>query len=718
MNSRYHMSSSLRVAFALVATLSFPALMDAQIDRSHAPLPGPAPAVRVADAKHSSLPNGIHLIVVENHKLPVVSVQLRFDHPPVMQGDKAGYQDLIGELLTSGTVRRSKEQIDETVDRLGAQLSGAQDGLFASSLKKNFKELMRLVYEVTTAPSFLPAEFEKAKTRAMSGLKSRADDPDQIASEVGRAITYGKGFPYGEVATEASLGKVTRAQVYAYYQRFFRPESCYMVFVGDITETEAKQMANDLFGDWKGAEIKRTTDENKVETVKDLGKIMMPTFVPQMNGPRQVCFVDRPGSAQSVLKCVFPVELRPNDPMALSAQVMNTILGGGVFNARLMQNLREARGFTYGAYSSLDADRWCGAFSAGCSVRNDVTDSAVTELMYEIERMRDEPVTADELALAKSYMAGSFARSLEDPRTVARFALNTLLFNLPSDFYSTYLKRLDTVSVESVQLAAKRFLKPDNAQILVVGDKEQVANKLAPLSFTRAVVYLDVNGDTFRETFEMPPPNMKAEDVLDAYIKAIGGISAITKLTSLRKEYTADLQGREVTMTELNAKPLKYATTTSMGPMVMQKLVFDGVRGYRTGLEGKKELIDEELEEARQSAYMVPELFYRELDYKTLLSGVVEINGRKCYRISVQKASGASFMEYYDQETDLKVRRVETQPTEEGTFQVTTDYSDYEAVEGVKFPRTIEQNAGMNFLFKAKLIEANKPIDPASFSTE
>lgn len=715
---RKAMNRTMRRSHLLATTILFPVLMDAQIDRTHAPKPAPAPAVRVADSKNSTLPNGMHLIVVENHKLPVISVQFRFDHPPVLQGDKAGYQDLVGELLTSGTVRRTKAQVDETVDRLGAQLSGAADGVFASSLKNNFKELMQLVYEVVTAPSFSPAEFEKAKTRTISGLKSRTDDPDQIAEAVGRAITFGKKFPYGEVATEASMAKVTRAQIYAYYQRFFRPENGYIVFVGDITEAEAKKMANDLFGDWKGAELVTSKNEQGIETVKDLGPIVMPDFVPQQNGPRQICFVDRPGSEQSVLKCVFPVDLKPNDPMALSAQVMNTILGGGVFNARLMQNLREARGFTYGAYSSLDADRWCGAFSAGCSVRNEVTDSAVTEMLFEIERMRDEPVSEADLSLAKNYMAGSFARSLEDPRTIARFALNTLLYDLPKDHYSTYLKRLDTVSVESVQAAAQRFLKPDNAQVLVVGDQKEVANKLAPISYTRAVVFYDTNGDLFREHFEMPPAGMKAQDVLDGYIKALGGVSALTKVRTVRKEYTADMGGRTVTMSESNASPVKYAMSMSVGPMVMQKLVYDGVRGVRTGMEGRKELVDEELEEAKQSAYPFPELFYRELDYRPVLNGIVEVNGRRCYRIAVEKVSGSAFTEYYDVETGLKARRVETQPTEEGTFQVITDFKDYKPVEGVQFPTTIEQNAGTNFVFTAKSIEVNKPIDPAVFTVE
>jgi zinc protease len=701
---------------AMALSFLLPSMMQAQIDRSKAPAPGPAPTVQVGTSKNSTLANGLRVIVVENHKLPIVSVQVRFDHPPVLQGELAGYQDLFSELITVGTARRNKEQIDAAVDRLGAQFVGAADGLFAGSLKKNFPELMQLVYEVIAAPSFPVTEFDKAKTRYASSLKSRVDDPDQIAEVVGRALTFGKGHPYGEVVTEASLAKVKRDHLVAFYERFFRPEAGYIVFVGDITVVEAKALAQDLFGSWAGTGAKPTPDENGIESVKALGKLLYAGNPPVAGEPRTMAFVDRPGSAQSVIKAVFPLDLKPGDPMALSAQVLNTILGGGVFNARLMQNLREARAFTYGAYSSIDADRYCGSFSAGCSVRNEVTDSAVTEMMFEIEEIGNKPVSEAELTLAKNYMAGGFARSLEDPKTIARFALNTQVNELPADYYATYLQRLDTVSIASVQAAAKRLLKPDNTTVLVVGDKAQVANKLAPLSFTRNVVFYDVNGDIYRETAEMPPAGMTAKDVLTNYVKAIGGMEALSKVRSMRKEYTATVQGLSVTLTEQYVQPNKYAMRLGNGPMVLQEVVYDGVRGMKGGAEGTQELLDEELEDARQSAYMFPEMMYQQLDYKALLNGVVEIAGRKCYRVFVQKVNGMSFTEYYDIETGFKTRKTEIQPSEEGNFSVTTDFSDYELTDGVRVPHTIHQNAGMEFHFKAKAVEVNKPIPPTAFS--
>jgi predicted Zn-dependent peptidase len=635
-----------------------------------------------------------------------------------MQGDIAGYQDLVGELLTSGTAKHSKAQLDVLVDGLGARLNGTGDGLYASSLKKNFPQLMDLVAEVVTSASYPSDEFDKAKTRMLSQIGARGDDPDQIAEVVGHALTFGKDFPYGEVSTTASMDKATRDDVYAYYRYFFQPKQGYLVLVGDIDEKEGRVMAETCFGAWKGADVAVTKDARGHDVVKDLGPVIPAGKVPQAAPARNVAFVDRPGSAQSVIRVVFPVDLKPNDPMAMPAQVLNTILGGGVFNARLMQNLREDKGYTYGAYSSLDADRWVGSFSAGCSVRTPVTDSAAMQIMDELERIRTAPVTADEIALAKSNMAGNFARALEDPKTVARFALNTYLNDLPEDYYETYLKRLDTVSVASVQQAAERFLKPDHATILVVGDKEKVGNSLAPLSADGKVTYYDINGDVQHDVVEPVPEGMTAQQVIDAYIAAIGGKDAVAKVKDLKRESTTTIQGMSATMTEWNKAPDQYAMEMKMGTMLLQKLVYDGKHGKASSMQGEKTLEGADLEEARRSAYAFPELHYPDLQETTELTGVVDIDGHKAYRVKVTNADGGGFTEFYDTQTGLKVRRTESQGSGEHVMQAVTDYSDYQPEGGVMFPHKVHQNAGMDITFTTTKIGVNQGIDASVFKVD
>ncbi|MGV9011563.1 MAG: M16 family metallopeptidase [Flavobacteriales bacterium] len=458
--------------------------MNMEPDRTQAPPAGPAPHVHLGGHHSFTMKNGMCVIVVEDRKIPIVSLQVRFDHAPVPQGDKVGYLELMGELLTSGTDGKTKAEIDEEVDSIGAKLMGSTDGLYASCLTRNFPQLFKLIGEVVTTSNFPEAEFAKAKTRLVSQIGARADDPDQIAEVVGHALTFGKQHPYGEVASEATVDRMGRSDILHYYQRIFQPVSGYLVLVGDINEEVGMAMAEATFGSWTGHEQAPANGEEAQMSA-----------APVLPSDKRVAFVDRPGSGQSVIKVVFPLDLKPNDPMALHAQVLNTILGGGVFNARLMQNLREDKGYTYGAYSSIESDRWAGNFSAGCSVRNEVTEDAVSQIMMEITGIREEPVKADELALAKSYMAGSFARSLEDPRTVARFALNTFLYGLPADHYETYLQRLEAVDIAGVQAAAKRFLHPAQATMLVVSDKAEVMGTLTGLVPSGKVQEFDINGD-------------------------------------------------------------------------------------------------------------------------------------------------------------------------------------------------------------------------------
>ncbi|HRN36109.1 MAG TPA: pitrilysin family protein [Flavobacteriales bacterium] len=710
-------------SLALAATLLIPAMTTAQVDSTKAPAAGPAPEVQLGGHTSFTLPNGMRVIIVENHRTPIVSAQVRFDIPPIMQGDIAGYQDMVGELLTSGTARHTKEQFDEQVDGLGAQVVGSTNGLYATSLAKNFPQVMDLVYAVVASATFPAEEFEKARTRQLSQVQARTDDPDQIAEVVGNALTYSKSYPYGEVPTEASLKKATRKNAYQYYRYFFQPKQGYLVLVGDITAVEGEALATKYFGSWKGAEVPVTKDANGHDVVQDLGPIIPATRKPPVPRDIRVAMVDRPGSAQSVIKVVFPVDLKPNDPMALQAQVLNTILGGGVFNARLMQNLREDKGYTYGAYSDLRSDRWCGAFSGGCSVRNEVTAQAVTELLKEVKGMQQAPVTAEELALAKSFMAGSFARSLEDPKTVARFALNTYLNELPVDYYKTYLQRLDAVSAADVLEAAKRFLRPDSCTVLVVGDKEQVGASLKGIRTDGTVLDFNVNGDIVRqdptEGAVPAPVGMTVQNVVDAYVKAIGGKKAVEAVKDLKTEYTTTVQGMPAVLVEYNMAPNKYAMEMHVGDMLVQQIAYDGERGKLKSFMGEKELVEDELEEVARNSYAFPEMHYAELDQVAHLMGIVTLDSVKTYRVNVKTLGGSQFDEYYDVATGLKVRRKEYQGQEGGGYiQVITDYSDYQPEAGVLIPRTLHQGGGMDMTLKAKSISVNKGISPLVFSVD
>lgn len=708
-----------RGAVCLLGALLVPAMMTAQIDRSHPPAAGPAPEVHLGEHSTFVLPNGMRVIVVENHKLPLANVQVRFDIPPVAQDEKVGYIDMVGDLLAAGTDTRSKAAIDEEVDRLGAGLHTTSDGVYASGLKKNLPALLDVVADVVTAPSFPEDEFRKTLVRYRSATQQRRDDPDAIAETVGRAATFGLYHPYGEVMTDATLDQVTVDAVRAYYHRFFRPEKGYVVFVGDITSQEARELAMRHFGNWKATSPVGSI-ANGEEEVPELGLVRYLTEPVLASGDRRVVLVDRPGSPQSMIRVSFPLNLKPNDIRALKAQVMNTILGGGVFNARLMQNLREDKGWTYGAYSSLDSDRFNGSFTASVSVRTDVTDSAITEILKEVEHMRSVPIDQADLDLAKKYMAGSFARSLEDPRTVARFALNTYLNGLPPDHYATYLKRLDAVTVADVQEAANAFLYPDNAVIFVVGDKASIVRKLAPLSmdFFTPVLELDVDGAPWEEKVE-PVEGLTADEVIERYLTAIGGRKNIAKLTSLQRIMEGRVGVAPTKLTETFGPGGKYNMDLVVDHLVVQQVVSDGERASDRQENRLRELSGTELSDQLMSAVPVPEMDLARTTTDRVLVGSTTFEGAKVYKVDMTTTGGTVMSDYYDATTGLKVRRVEPKMMYGQLYTVSTVYRDHRAVEGVLLPHALEQEGGAMGLItlKATSITVPKSVPAGTFDT-
>ncbi len=705
----------------LILSLFLPSLMLAQFDRSTPPAPAPPPEVNLAEYGSFELSNGMRVIVVENQKLPLVSVQVRFDIPPVVQGDKAGYVDLFGEMLAAGTGLRTKNQIDEQIDQVGAQFFTNSDGAYASGLKRHLPTILDIVSDVMTNATFPEKELERVRTRYISSVKQRKDDADAIAEAVGRSVTFGRTHPYGEVPTERTLANVSASDLKAYYKRFFRPEKGYLVFVGDITLKEAKDLAKKHFNKWK-VPMEATVNEDGTETIEGLGTIHFLDRPLGPSGQRRVALVDRPGAAQSVIRVSFPLNLHPKDIRSMSAQVMNTILGGGVFNARLMQNLRETRAFTYGAYSSLEIDRFNGSFTATVSVRTEVTDSAITEIINELDRMRNTQVTANEIELAKSYMAGSFARSLEDPRTVARFALTTFLNGLPEDHYATYLKRLEAVTAADVETAAKEFLHPDNAIIFVVGDKDKIQHKLPALAADPSVpiLELDENGEMVREDLE-PAPGVTADQVIGSYLKAIGGRDKVAAIKDMYISLATDVEGTLLTIQQWHVPSGQYRSevTSVAEDKVLEEVVFDGERAMRRGPQGTEELFDPELHEVRTMAMPVPELDPSKIAERISLGGRTTIGDEPAYKVAMATPVGGAISDYYSIDSGLKLRRIEKKFLGGRPVTITTDYKNYRPFSGVLFPTVIEQGGGPmgQITMLVEVIEINKGMPPNFFTT-
>ena len=276
-------------------------------------------------------------------------------------------------------------------------------------------------------------------------------------------------IPTGRLKPKQSVGNITREKCLALYGAFFKPNHTIIAVVGDVEKNAVVGMIEKYFGAWKE------------------GALPVPVY-PEVKplAARQVALVDRPSSVQSVIRVAQTVNLQRTSPDVMPVTAMNRVLGGGSA-ARLFMNLREKHSFTYGAYSSIGPDELVGTFTASTSVRNIVTDSALTEIFSEVKRIRDEDVSAIELDEAKNALSGDFVASLEVPNTIASYAIEIERHGLPKDYYKTYLKRLAAVTPQDVRRVAQQYLDPDHALIAVVGAGKESARSLASSALSRCV---------------------------------------------------------------------------------------------------------------------------------------------------------------------------------------------------------------------------------------
>lgn len=685
---------------SIFVLMLFASALMAQVDRSKMPEAGPAPEIKIGDIESFTLDNGLKVFVVENHKLPRVTVRLLIDRDPIKEGEHAGYVEIAGQLLRTGTVNRTKDQIDEEVDFLGANLFTTSTSVTASSLVKHIDKLMDIMADVVLHPQFKQEELDKIKKQKISALAAEKDDPNAIASKVKSVLYYGKDHPYGETVTEQTIESVTLDMCNNYYNTYFKPNISYMAIVGDITLDDAKDLVEKYFAGWQQGEVPSFTYKT-----------------PKAPLITKVALVDRSSAVQSVIHVGYPVKLPKNSADIIPATVMNNILGGN-FSSRLNQNLREDHGYTYGARSVLASDELIGQFDASLEARNSVTDSAITEIIKEMKKLRKEPVSDEELDAIKKYMIGSFSRSLENPQTIANFALNIERYNLPKDFYKNYLKNVESVTVDDIQKMAKKYVKPNKAYILVVGNGDEVADNLKKFSLSGKIDYYDVNGEKYDPSAKKLPAGLTVQKVLDNYIAAIGGKDKLQNIQTKTSVYKGNVQGMDITVTITQKTPNKYYQMVDAG-VFQQKTVFDGEKGVSEAMGQKKSLEGEQLESMKVQADMHAIFKYDELGIKATLAGMETINGKDAYKVELTTPWDSKWAQYYDAETGLLIRQITPITSPQGTFNQVTDFEDYKEIDGVKFPHKLSQQMGpQTIILTADKIEINKDVSDDLFKVE
>jgi zinc protease len=425
------------------------------------------------------LSNGLAVVVLEQHKLPTVAFEMwikpgALDDPK----DMPGLASFTADMLREGTAKRTSAQIAAEVDRIGATLdAGSNFGtsyttVNASGLADSAEALVDLMSDIVMHPSFPADELEKYKQRELAGLEQDRSQPGFLAREKFYEVLYGN-FPAAVTSpTPQSVKGVTPDDLRRFHSRHYRPGNALLGVVGDVKTDDVLKLLEKYFAAWAGGP----------EPSRALAAVPAPQ-------PAKITLVDRPGSVQTNL-IAGDLGVRRNDPDYVALAVMNRVVGGGP-QARLFLNLREDKGYTYGAYSNFRADIYPGPWVANTEVRNNVTDGSMHELMYELRRIRDEAVPQPELEEAERSRIAAFALSLERPRTLLDAWLEVRYYGLSEDYWDKYPDSIAAVTAAMVQEVAKKYVDLDHLQIVAVGDAKQVKDALAKYG---PVSTFDTNG--------------------------------------------------------------------------------------------------------------------------------------------------------------------------------------------------------------------------------
>lgn len=683
------MKKTIIVLSSLFLTLT----MQAQ-DRTQ-PKPGPAPTINIKKPETFSLPNGLKVLVVENNKLPRVSFNLTIDNTPYAEGNKKGVDDLTSSLIGNGSTKTSKDAFNEEIDFLGANINFFSSGASASGLSKHSKRILELMAEGAIMPNFTQEEFDKEKDKLIEGLKTQEKSVTAVAGRVERVLAYGKNHPGGEYLSEETINNVSLADVKTNYSTYFVPEKAYLVIVGDVKTKEVKKLVEKLFGSWVKATAPRLTYSN-------------PTNVQYS----QINFVDMPNAVQSEITLFNTVNLKMGDADFFPVILANQVFGGD-FNSYLNMNLREKHGWTYGARSSVGFDKnMYSQFRANTQVRNAVTDSAITQALYELNRIRTEKVTEEALNNVKAGYIGRFVMQVEKPSTVARYALNIETEGLPADFYENYIKNINAVTPDDVMRVVNKYFLADNLRILVVGKGSEVLPALESLKIP--MFFFDKFGNPTEKpvTKKAIPAGVTVKTVIDNYINAIGGDKAIKTVKSIAYLGSAKIPQAPMPLTytsKIDSKG-RFAEELSMAGMgSLMKQVVNGNTAYASQQGQKKVMEGKELAEMKESAVLFSETLLATKAGVTL-SGIEPMNGSDAYTV----VDGDTTY-YFDVKSGLKIAEAST--SEQGGQKVTqvTTFGDYRDVKGVKLPFNHIMNVGFELDIKMTDVKINEGVSDADF---
>ena len=633
--------------------------------------PGALPATdfRFPSYGEFTLPNGLHVYVIENHEQPTLTVSIA-----IRGGDaydpagKEGTAAIAGDMLGKGTAKRTAKQIAESLDGVGAGISVSTSGesmtINGSSLKKHANLLLSILGEQLREPTFDNEELGKLKQQYQASVANRRSRPGEIAQALSRKVIYGMDNPLARRSTEKTIAAVTREDVVAFHANYIRPNSASIAFVGDITEKEVRDWLKKYFASWEKG-TRPAVDFPNIKTE-----------------PAGVYFVPRKGSVQStVIVCAAGPAVRERDYDA--ADIMTSYIGGG-FGSVLFNTLRETYSYTYSPFSLLTRGRRYNRVAFGAEVRSSVTDSAITVMLREVRKLAGEGPDEDALERRVATEVGQYQLAFESASTVAGVLQNAWLNDVPIEEVTSYTERVSQINAGDVQMAASKYLNMFNLRLVVVGAPE-VRSKLEQFGTIKEYT-LDLDPAS---AAALEPVSMSAQQIIDGYVQAIGGRATVDAVKNVTAKGTATMtmQGREMagTFERTVAVPNKEVTTLDLGVMKQTQWV-NGTSAWVSMMNGPAgEQPKDEVEKLVLEARIFPFASLLADGYKAT------VKGKRDGLIQIEATSpyGRTDRYFVDERTMLLVRIEKDEQTAQGIITTTEKYENYTSTGGVNLPGLI-----------------------------
>ncbi|HVZ40327.1 MAG TPA: pitrilysin family protein [Candidatus Kapabacteria bacterium] len=669
----------------------------AQVDRSKQPAPDPAPTATFPHYDEFKLKNGLKVFFVKDDRA-LITFRLLVRGGNGADGDLPGLADAVADQMVKGTRSRTSLEFAKLIDFIGGSINASASAdaisVTAGGLRKHMTKILDLFADAVKNPVFPDDELAKYVTEQTTGLKSQKARAEFLAEYGVNKVLYGE-TAYGRMPSEEALKHLSSGMLKQFHSVHFVPGNATLAVIGSTTREELEPMLEQAFGDWAAGPVPS----------------QFPPNFPELKG-RRIVLVDRPTAVQSAIRVLGKgPEFR--DPDRPKAFVLNSILGGGTgLGNRLAMNLRETHAYTYTPYSGFDANYYRGHFTAAADVRNAVTDSALKEMFYEIDRIQTQRVPDDELQRNIQSSVGGFLMSVADATTTAIRVQSIDFYGLPKDYYEKLTAAYGAVTPDDVMRLAKKYLNNDDLTVVVVGKASEVKSKLDPFG-TVEVWNSDLmpvdNGDAMKGA----KVTMTAEQAWEKLLTAMGGKKKLRSVKSIQStaKIGGSVAGHDLkgTVKKVEMAPNKVYSYYDFG-LFKQEMVSDGKVVRRSSGGPLEELPPDQRDKVLEDSHILNEAYLEELKGKLNMVGMRSVNGRQAMAVEVNYPKNGTVIYYLNPETFLPLA---VESTENGVVS----YDDWHDEGGIMLAHKVsfEPQPGSTIMLTDFSYVVDGKVDEALF---